>query len=1017
MNNHYDQGFTSSRTATSKVSAIMRKLFALLLLCLSSTVMFAQDLHYTVSTDGCASTNTIMTGLMYIDYVEQKNDNLEIGVFDQDGICRGAKRPVYRAQTDQYIYSIIIHGNDGFAYPTFKIYDHETGTELDLILDIEEEITWESNKKYGSLANPYPINFTYPSEPCYEPEDVTVSDITESSATVAWEDPYGDAWQIMLNDDEDNLIDVSENPFTLTGLTPGMTYSAQVRTKCSDSDYSDWTDAVSFTTTSDILTIGSSDGTNAYLPLNNYYNYSLTEQIYTAEELGEAGVIERIGFFKKHNKSCERDIDIYMVYTDKSEFESTSDWITVTEHDRVFSGTVSFDDYSWTDITLDEPFVYDGLHNVVIVVDDNTGEYNSTTNFAAFPTEGLGQALYQYSDGTNFDPTGTLIDSRDLLNQKNQLRILKSEFTDCMKPIRLVTTEVGPDLVVLDWDEIGTADSWLVTCNEETIETNEHPFTLTGLAPETEYTITVSPACDPSLKSRTLTFTTLVACPTPFNVEVSDITCNSANVAWTGYSESYTVHYRTAPTIVQTFLSEGFEGAAMPDGWTVEGDTQDEAKTWRVGVGDSQETTGTHSGNYNALITHDTGGSETYLITPAMNLAGQSNLRLSFWYTNRVWSGDIDGFGVCYREGESGEWNELWSTTEEHATWTFQSISLTGLPDNCQIGFRMTDSYGRGVGLDDILIGIEQIGEWESLTATASPQALTGLIPGTEYEVFITPVCDENAVSETVTFTTGPVVEIELADDADNTSTIADNDGSFANVTLSGRTLYKDGAWNTLTLPFNYDLTVEGNVLAGATLMELDTENEYKGHVTGLDGTTLYLNFKNAENGIRAGVPYIISWTKPAPYVPYDGTNAELTSDIVNPVFSSVEIVNGAPTVVESTDQKVSFQGCYTPVSFNEETPSILFVGGNNTLYYPQPTADNPTITIGAFRAYFQVAAGSEVRSFSLKFGDNSKSNGIMTMSYTKKAEGWYTFDGRKLLNAPKRKGVYIHNGVKVTIK
>ena len=137
----------------------------------------------------------------------------------------------------------------------------------------------------------------------------------------------------------------------------------------------------------------------------------------------------------------------------------------------------------------------------------------------------------------------------------------------------------------------------------------------------------------------------------------------------------------------------------------------------------------------------------------------------------------------------------------------------------------------------------------------------------------------------------------------------------------------------------------------------------------------------------------------------------------MNPVFSSVEIVNGAPTVVESTDQKVSFQGCYTPVSFNEETPSILFVGGNNTLYYPQPTADNPTITIVAFRAYFQVAAGSEVRSFSLKFGDNSKSNGIMTMSYTKKAEGWYTFDGRKLLNAPKRKGVYIHNGVKVTIK
>jgi hypothetical protein len=583
--------------------------------------------------------------------------------------------------------------------------------------------------------------------PCATPVDLTCTGVTGTTATLAWTSA-GESWQIMLNDDENNLIDADTNPFTLTDLTPDLTYNAQVRTACGN----EWSEIVSFMPTENLY-IGSSDGTSSYLPLNNYYNYSLTEQIYTAEELGETGLIERIGFFKNHNKSCERDIVIYMAHTDKSEFESTSDWITVTEADRVFSGTVSFDDYSWTDITLDEVFVYDGLHNVVIVVDDNTSSYLSTTNFSIYNTEKV-QALYQYSDGTNFDPTGTLVASRDTVHQKNLLRILKSEFADCMKPSRLVATEVAPDFVVLDWEEYGTSENWLVSYDGTFVEANDRPFTLTGLAPETEYTIAVSPICDTSLWSRHLTLTTRVPCPAPFNVEVDNITYNSANVTWTGYNDSYTVHYRTAPTIAQVLLDEGFEGGVMPDGWYVEGDTQDTTKTWRVGVGDNNTSTGTHSGNYNALITHFTNGNETYLITPVINLSGLSNLKLSFWYINRIWSGDIDGFAVCYREGDYGDWEELWSTIEAHASWTFLTISLTGLPDNCQIGFRMTDNYGRGVGLDDILIGAEQIGEWEEITTTATSQALSSLVSETEYEVYVTADCDSTAVSETVNFTT-----------------------------------------------------------------------------------------------------------------------------------------------------------------------------------------------------------------------------------------------------------------------
>ena len=98
-----------------------------------------------------------------------------------------------------------------------------------------------------------------------------------------------------------------------------------------------------------------------------------------------------------------------------------------------------------------------------------------------------------------------------------------------------------------------------------------------------------------------------------------------------------------------------------------------------------------------------------------------------------------------------------------------------------------------------------------------------------------------------------------LADKADNTAAITAGSGSGKHVALMNRTLYRDGDWNTLCLPFDVD-NFTGTPLEGFTVMELDTETAYNGHVTGLDGTTLFLNFKDA-SGIEAGKPYIVKKT------------------------------------------------------------------------------------------------------------------------------------------------------------
>ena len=90
--------------------------------------------------------------------------------------------------------------------------------------------------------------------------------------------------------------------------------------------------------------------------------------------------------------------------------------------------------------------------------------------------------------------------------------------------------------------------------------------------------------------------------------------------------------------------------------------------------------------------------------------------------------------------------------------------------------------------------------------------------------------------------------ELELADKGDNTyaiSTAAASGNTYEKVTLSDRTLYTDGDWNTLCLPFDVD-NFTGTPLEGYIVKELDCETQHGGHKTGCEDWTLYLNFKDA---------------------------------------------------------------------------------------------------------------------------------------------------------------------------
>ncbi len=231
--------------------------------------------------------------------------------------------------------------------------------------------------------------------------------------------------------------------------------------------------------------------------------------------------------------------------------------------------------------------------------------------------------------------------------------------------------------------------------------------------------------------------------------------------------------------------------------------------------------------------------------------------------------------------------------------------------------------------------------------------------------------------------------EVDYNDGSANTVSINDNK---CIVTLNDRTIYKDGNWNTLCLPFEVNLNASNCPLYGATAMELKESSFENG--------ALSLTFESVTT-LTAGTPYLIKM--------YGG------GEIYNPIFPFVTITSTTPGKSETS--YVDFVGCYSPVTLAANDTKSLFLGDENYLYYP-----SEAVTVNSFRGYFQLkglTAGStanQIRAINLNFDDDT--NSISTIhSDSESSSSWFTLDGRRLNEKPIEKGMYIHGGKKVMIK
>ena len=274
------------------------------------------------------------------------------------------------------------------------------------------------------------------------------------------------------------------------------------------------------------------------LPIYSSWRYGFSQQIYRVEELGyEANSIGSLSFFNTSEEQT-RDIDIYLIHTATDVFSSTSNWETVSESEKFFSGEVTFKSGEWTAIGLDRYFDYNGSSNLCVIIDDNTGIAESEPmQFRGYDATGMeGHSIY--SNSTNYTPANLNGEAGLLWDKKSQIRFNERGLN--FKPSSITVSDITWNGAFVTWESRGTmwnieykessSDTWVPL--SEDLEINS--YDLTGLLEQaTTYDVRVQTNYNGELSSwATAQFTTGEHYARPSDIELVQVTPYTAIIKW-----------------------------------------------------------------------------------------------------------------------------------------------------------------------------------------------------------------------------------------------------------------------------------------------------------------------------------------------------------------------------------------------------------------------------------------------------------------------------------------------------
>ena len=548
-------------------------------------------------------------------------------------------------------------------------------------------------------------------------------------ATVSWVSDES-LFDIDVND---VVTENVESPYTLTGLDYGTTYTVKVRAKRGE-EVSDWSSAVTFTT----------DYAAFSLP---YYD-SFEDGIgpWTLVDCNPGSVVGTGGSGHESDKSFGfKYSNTPPQFLISPEFNTTepiavSFWYKAASANWPETFQVGYsattkdvDAFSWED-------------EMTATDKDNWTQYETTcpagTKFVAIRYNS-NDMYYLYVDDFSFEAADGFA-----------------------KPANLAASDITKNSVKLSWTEKGTATAWVIAykatgaADFAEVITTENPFILTGLTPETEYTVKVRQAGETDKWSDEITFTTDVAFPAPTDLAVVPAS-KSAEISWTGNTDAkyYNLRYREYGAGAGGEFVTDFEDSSMGDWTTIDADG--DGYCWAIPSSGTAPRNGSagcvNSGSYDneaGALTPD-----NYLVSPLVTLGGS----ITFWASaqDASWAGEHFGVAVSTTSNSDPdafttiqEWTMTAAGTpassrrKVQGDWGEYTVDLSAYAG--QTGyvairhFDCTDFFF--LNIDDITIVQPGGGEeetWTVVEGATSPYTIEGLTPETKYQAQVQAVYSE----------------------------------------------------------------------------------------------------------------------------------------------------------------------------------------------------------------------------------------------------------------------------------
>ena len=844
----------------------------------------------------------------------------------------------------------------------------------------------------GTGEYSYSQNVTFTTDIACPAPIITVTEVTTTTATVSW---VGDAenytlrYRLSGSEEYSEEIPVADNTYSLTDLTASTTYVVEVQANCGEDDGDSQWGTKSFNTACDIITDLPTADEVWFEDFESYTNDGQNEFVCWATPITDA-TYNGPFVYGYYSRSCHSG-----GYS--AEMKGASNMVVLPEFaEDIHNLRLTF----WTTATSTNV----GTLEVGVVTD------------AADPTtfELVGTCVTPAARGTQDGVAGNGnlqgpfdFSSVEAASGRIALRYTSSspsqswnldDFTvqlipACAEPTGLTVSNVAGHSATLTWTS--TAESVVVaykTSADEDfmlINTTQNPYVLTGLTPETQYTVKVGRVCDDATVSwsTTKTFTTSIACPAPV-VTVNGTTENTATISYTGDAESYELKYKatgdedwTTETITEnpytienltpstTYTLELRANCGEEDGMSSAGTASfttacvaitdfpyEEGFEAGLGCWTSETVVGiydwTTSTSYNGTTVYQ--GTQfvaipngrnrvARLVSPIFNLSSAESPVLTFAHIQKEWSGDQDTLGLYYRTSADADWTYITSWNQNISDWTVETITLPEPSATYQIAFLGYGDWGYGAGVD--AISIESGTTPEPVQPTVVTNAAT--------EITLTSATLNGAITDEGNQTiTARGFEWKLATATDYTTLTATGTTMSATLTgLTANTTYTYKAFATTALG-----TVYGSELTFTTLEQGEepcTPTSSTTDVTVCYGETYEFN----------GQTYNATGTYTATLTNAAGCDSVATLNLTvrpanAPIEETVTLNNDELPYTWRGEQYTEF-GTYTVAGEDENgcpQEYVLTLVHNSSIaeveneysiaLYPNPTSENATLSV-----------------------------------------------------------------------